>query len=126
MAASILIVFDIGSSSVRAAAFTIPGDSRTPTVIKETLQQRHCSFNEYGEGDPHIILLHVDTCLDAILTILDSISVSTDTQFTVNKIGFTSFAMSWLGVDELGTPVTPIYTYARRNDNSESAVNELR
>lgn len=92
-------------------------------MIEGTLQQQHYSFNDNGEGDAHLIISLVETCLACCLSSLDSII---GTEVIVAKIGFTSFAMSWLGVDASGEPVTPVYTYARRNDNSDISVNALR
>jgi sugar (pentulose or hexulose) kinase len=120
------IVFDIGSSSVRAAGFELHPDipSQNPVLIDGSLQQQQCSLNDRGEGDPFVIKKHLENCLDKCLE-----SIATymgPTSFSVERIGFTTFAMSWMGVDVNGDPVTPLYTYARRGDNSDVSVNSLR
>ena len=99
------IVFDIGSSSVRAAAFH---DDR---MIPGTLARESMALSGEGEGDAREILALLEACLDRCLAALRR-AVGPP---RVAAIGFTSFAMSWLGVDGDGEPVTPVYTYCRRS-----------
>ena len=110
------IVFDIGSSSVRAAAFH---DDR---MIPGTLARESMALSGEGEGDAREILALLEACLDRCLTALRR----TVGPPRVAAIGFTSFAMSWLGVDGDGEPVTPVYTYCRRSPRASRSVEALR
>ena len=44
----------------------------------------------------------------------------------VRAIGFSSFVMNWLGVDEEGNVKTPVYTYAQSGQSLSDAVERLR
>ncbi len=106
---TVIIVFDIGSSSVRAAALECHESG--PVIVDGTEVQKECSFSELGHGDVPEILEHIGACMDGCLQRARHYANGREKILRVSALGFSSFAMSWLGVDNAGDPVTPLYTY---------------
>ena len=99
----LILAIDLGSSSVRASAYQLNG-----ARLEETTEFRDTEQQVDGTFDPHI--LHelteevVDDCLARVREMPGAHSFI--------GVAWTSFAMSWLGVDLVGQPVTPVYTYS--------------
>uniref|UniRef100_K3W9T1 Carbohydrate kinase FGGY N-terminal domain-containing protein n=1 Tax=Globisporangium ultimum (strain ATCC 200006 / CBS 805.95 / DAOM BR144) TaxID=431595 RepID=K3W9T1_GLOUD len=137
--APIVIVVDVGSSSIRASCFALvpqPSSASATTVnasrsnsgvewvlINGSLQQLHSDcIDANGEADILQVAAKVETVVDGALQFLRA------TQLT-NKIvgvGFSTFAMNILGIDDKGSPVSPVYTYAGRRPSTAAHARELR
>ena len=99
----LILAIDLGSSSVRASAYLLNG-----VRLEETTEFRETEQLVDGTFDPH--MLHelteevIEDCLARVREIPGAHSFI--------GVAWTSFAMSWLGVDLVGQPVTPVYTYS--------------
>ncbi|MDE0199836.1 MAG: FGGY-family carbohydrate kinase [Caldilineaceae bacterium] len=99
----LILAVDLGSSSVRASAYHLDG-----TRLKGTTEFRNTEQSLDGTFDPHVL---TDLTEEVISDCLARVrKVTNEARFIA--AGWTSFAMSWLGVDSTGQPVTPIYTYS--------------
>lgn len=110
--APIVIVVDVGSSSIRASCFALlhhkpSGSSRSSSsihsdgvewvLITGSLQQLHSDcIDANGEADIHQIAAKVETVLDGALRFLRVTQLSSK----VVGVGFSTFAMNILGIDE--------------------------
>ncbi|CAK4093588.1 unnamed protein product [Aphanomyces euteiches] len=103
-----IVVIDIGSSSVRASAYVLYQD--TWTLVPGSLHQHKMrALASDGTAEFHVVKKVVEGVIDGTLQWL-----AQDGGFRVLAVGFSSFAMSLVGVDGQGTPVTPVLTYAGR------------
>ncbi len=99
----LILAVDLGSSSVRASAYLIDG-----TRLEETTGFRNTEQSADGTFDPHVLTgLTEEVISDCLARVRE---VTNDARFVA--AAWTSFAMSWLGVDASGQPVTPVYTYS--------------
>ncbi|TMW60366.1 hypothetical protein Poli38472_000408 [Pythium oligandrum] len=149
---ALLIVVDVGSSSIRASCFALVGaatgrgfqgkkycdgksasghktrDSAAEGVewvmLKGSLQQLKMDgiINSHGEADIHRIEKSVETVLDRVMEFVRAIGFSKH----VRGVGFSTFAMNILGVDHKGKAVTPVYTYAGRRPSTAGYARQLR
>ncbi len=99
----LILAIDLGSSSVRASAYRLDG-----ARLEESTAFRNTEQAVDGTFDPHRLTALteevIDDCLERVRNMTDA------TRFIA--VAWTSFAMSWIGVDPTGRPVTPVYTYA--------------
>ena len=116
---NVVMCFDLGSSSIRVAAFELKGASNPPSYLPSTLSAAPCVFNYSGEADPITFLDALENCITSSLEKLPELAV-------VKAVSITSFAMSWLGVTPDGDPATPVFTYARAHPDATRAVEDLR
>ena len=99
----LILAVDLGSSSVRASAYRLDG-----TRLEETTEFRNTEQSLDGTFDPHVL---ADLTEEVISDCLARVrKVTSNARFIA--AAWTSFAMSWLGVDSTGQPVTPVYTYS--------------
>ncbi|MXZ22975.1 MAG: carbohydrate kinase [Caldilineaceae bacterium SB0665_bin_25] len=114
----LILAVDLGSSSVRASAYLLNG-----TRLEETTEFRNTEQSADGTFDPHILTELTEEVISACLARARLLTVSP--RFIA--AAWTSFAMSWLGVDGAGRPVTPVYTYsdARSGPFADSLRQEL-
>jgi len=99
----LILAVDLGSSSVRASAFLLNG-----TRLEETTEFRNTEQSADGTFDPHVL---TELTEEVISSCLARVRLLTERPRFI-AAAWTSFAMSWLGVDRAGRPVTPVYTYS--------------
>ena len=126
-----VVVLDIGSSSVRVAAFTRgPDDVGKPVLIEGSLAAMPCALNGAGEGDPFETRRCLELCMDLCMEGLRQSYQHTGEAALYPRVASVccaSYAMSWLGVNSTtGHPCTPVYTYARADPSAPTAVEALR
>ncbi|RLN96086.1 hypothetical protein BBJ28_00005067 [Nothophytophthora sp. Chile5] len=93
--APVVIVVDVGSSSIRASCFALVAGAEW-VVVNGSLQQQHLdSIDVHGEADSAHIAATVERILDQALAFLRA------TQLTdrIVGVGFSTLAMNVLGVD---------------------------
>ncbi len=99
----LILVIDLGSSSVRASAYNLNAER-----LDDSTAFRHTEQALDGTFDPHILTALteevISDCLERVRNDRPSPRFA--------AVAWTSFAMSWLGVDRAGRPVTPVYTYS--------------
>ena len=99
----LILVIDLGSSSVRASAYMTNGERLEDASVSRGAEQA-----TDGTFDPHALTelteQVVGDCLERVR------SMGGDFRFIA--VAWTSFAMSWLGADRSGQPITPVYSYA--------------
>jgi gluconokinase len=116
----ICLCIDIGSSSVRCAAFAVPSCEK---VAGSDFQDQFSLLDrKTGVADVATIMEHVESTVCKCLHYLRKQGVES----SVKGVGFTSFAMNLVGVDSQGNAVTPVYTYADTNDSTAQMGVELR
>ncbi len=99
----LILAIDLGSSSVRASAYHLNG-----TRLEETTEFRNTEQAVEGTFDPQILTELTEAVIDDCLAHVRKLAGSNH----FIGVAWTSFAMSWLGVDPTGQPVTPVYTYS--------------
>ncbi len=115
-----VLVLDIGSSSTRALLY----DDRAQ-LIPGMVARRSFNFSVGPDGrseeDAVEAVARVMEVLDELTTRADSAKLS------VNVIGISAYASSLLCLDESGTPITPVYSYAdtRFAQDARALRNEL-
>ena len=99
----LILVIDLGSSSVRASAYNLNAER-----LDDSTAFRHTQQALDGTFDPHILTtLTEEVVSDSLASVR---RLRPGARFAA--VAWTSFAMSWLGVDREGRPVTPVYTYS--------------
>lgn len=98
------LVLDIGTSSVRCAVYR-----PNATVLAGTAARRPFAFAEDGTASMDLLAARTEEVIDECLARYRETAASIG---PLAVVGWTGFAMSWLGVDGEGAPVTPVYTYA--------------
>src|SRR5512145_1695581 len=98
-----ILVIDVGSSSARALLFDhqaecIPGAVACAPYQMTTTPSGAATF------DPLELRRQVETCIDTILQHPAAVDIQ--------AVGMATFVGNVLGVDAVGRPLTPIYTYA--------------
>jgi gluconokinase len=116
----ICLCVDIGSSSVRCAAFFVPSCSK----VAGSDFQDYFSVLDMATGVADVVTIqeHVESTVHRCLLYLRNKQVAC----RVKGVGLTSFAMNLVGVDSQGNAVTPVYTYADTNNLTTEAGVELR
>ncbi|KAK1936565.1 Gluconokinase [Phytophthora citrophthora] len=118
----VVIVVDVGSSSIRASCFALVSEAQW-VLINGSLQQQHVSsIDVHGEADGAKIEASVEKILDQTMDFLRA----TDLTEKIVGIGFSTFAMNVLGVDAKGEMVTPVYTYAGRRKTTAKWAKQLQ
>ena len=107
----LILVIDLGSSSVRASAYMTNGERLEDASVSRGAEQA-----TDGTFDPHALTelteQVVGNCLERVR------SMGGDFRFIA--VAWTSFAMSWLGADRSGQPITPVYSYADTRSGSHA------
>ncbi|ETL82158.1 hypothetical protein L917_17598 [Phytophthora nicotianae] len=118
----IVIVVDVGSSSIRASCFALVSEAQW-ALIDGSLQQQHVSsIDVYGEADGAKIAASVEVILDQTMEFLRV----TDLTQKIVGVGFSTFAMNVLGINANGSVVTPVYTYAGRRKATAEWAKEIQ
>ena len=99
----LILAIDLGSSSVRASAYHLNGPR-----LEETTEFRNTEQAVEGTFDPQTLTELTEEVIDDCLARVRKLAAKP--RFI--GVAWTSFAMSWLGVDPTGLPVTPVYTYS--------------
>lgn len=99
----LILAVDLGSSSVRASAYNLDG-----VRLEDTTAFRQTEQSVDGTFDPQVLAALTE---EVISDCLRRVRTLPGTHRFI-AASWTSFAMSWLGVDRAGRPVTPVYTYA--------------
>lgn len=111
----IILALDIGSSSIRCSAYDAKGDA-----VPDSLCSQSVRLQADGTLPTDKVRAGVEQVLDQCLALLRQQSLADG----IAAVSWASFAMSWLGVDENGRAVTPIFTYA--DNRSASYTKKLR
>ncbi|MBX3050390.1 MAG: gluconokinase [Caldilineaceae bacterium] len=98
------LVLDIGTSSVRCAVYR-----SNAVVLPGTAARRPVAFEEDGTANIELLADRTEEAIDECLTYYRETAAGIG---PLAVVGWTAFAMSWLGVNGAGAPVTPVYTYA--------------
>ncbi|ETV88969.1 hypothetical protein, variant 7 [Aphanomyces astaci] len=113
-----ILVVDIGSSSVRASAYVLRGD--TWTLVPGSLHQlKMRALANDGTALVHVIQQAVERVKDLTVAWLTQQGA-----FRIVGVGFSCFAMSLVGVNSDGKPVTPVLTYAGRCASQAKALSQ--
>ena len=99
----LILAVDLGSSSVRATAYQTNG-----LRLEGTTEFHPTEQSNDGTFDPGVLAVLTEEVITGCLKRVRSL----DGDFQFIAAAWTSFAMSWLGLDIAGKPVTPVYTYA--------------
>ena len=102
-ATDLILVIDLGSSSVRASAYRTDGERLDDASGSRSTQQ-----DADGTFDPHALVHLTEEAVGGCLSRLRG----RRREYRFIGVAWTSFSMSLLGVDRDGLPVTPVYTYA--------------
>ncbi|KAI9907380.1 hypothetical protein PsorP6_004707 [Peronosclerospora sorghi] len=102
----VVIVVDVGSSSIRASCFALVSEAQWILIDGSLHQQQVSSIDVHGEADCAMISAIVETILDRTIDFLRATNLTKK----LLGVGFSTFAMNILGVDTNGQVVTPIYT----------------
>ena len=103
--APLIIVLDVGSSSIRATAFAY-SKNQWHTIPNTNLQWKIKWTS----------MLNMESYLNSIDDIVSScLSSLTENGWTqeITAVGISSFVMNWIGVDKTGSIVTPLMTVCR-------------
>ncbi|MBK8022070.1 MAG: carbohydrate kinase [Chloroflexi bacterium] len=110
-----LLVLDIGSSSVRTSLF----DGQAEPIFGASISREHSldySIPGAAVCDARTLRGLIETCIDDLLT--------HPRAKYITAVCAAAFADSLVGLDERGTPLTPVYTYA--DVRASSAIPDLR
>jgi len=119
-----LLVLDVGSSSVRCCAYTLEDDttiSKAEVIITRPRMSVHPVTGKIRQVMG--LLDTINGCVDAVLDELASFTDSS-TGFAIKGVGFSSFVMNLIGIDECGNPVGDDMTLSYAC-NSEAVVEEV-
>lgn len=115
---ALVIVVDVGSSSIRASLYALVRKARYETnekpqevewvMLRGSMQQLVLEdiMDSNGEADIYRIENAVEAVIDRVLKYIRAAGLEEQ----VMGIGFSTFVMNFLGVDAQGVAVTPIYT----------------
>jgi gluconokinase len=122
----IILVIDIGSSSIRCSPYMITNESNGMiSVISDCVQKLAFKLSDMAD----ILQMSTVTGSDACLRIMGIMGVAVDKCIlslrtydrsfkAVHCIGISSLAMNIFGVDSENTPISPLFTYASKNSGS--------
>ncbi len=113
---SVVLAIDIGTSSVRALVCDVEGSALpgSESQIKYALETTQDGGAEFPAEALFTIMAQA---IDTTITWAETC----DVQFVA--VGITSFWHSLLGLDESGSPVTPVYFWA--DSRADATINEL-
>ena len=103
---SLVLTLDIGTSSVRCSAY-----DETAAYVETSRHVQAYRMDAEGTLPLPAVTAACEAVMDASLESLRVLQRSRQ----VVGVGISVFAMSWLGVDAAGSPVTPLYSYACRH-----------
>ena len=121
-----ILVVDVGSSSIRASPYEINQEKNSLHAhphAKCVIKIRSPKINEFGSAHPEAF---EKATRSAILECIKAMHVHNKNGFKILGLGFDCFVMNWLGVNEKGVPVTPLYTYADSHPGSRLAASRIR
>lgn len=116
---SLVLVVDIGSSSIRCSAYGVLEQGGEWTYVGGSMQQ--CKNNSLDQSVLEI-LERVDQVIDRCMKFLRDKHLGDQ----VVAIGFSSFVMNFIGLDGSGKVITPILTYANNNNETSKYATKLR
>lgn len=123
----LVLIVDIGSSSVRASIFDVEvlgAEHSPPFIIADVPVARSTNVGaaQGPDGSTNFDALagRVDAAIDGCLAELPP----NETR-PIAAIGMDTFVMNWLGVDEHGAVVTPVFTYADKAPTTPAHVEAL-
>lgn len=99
----LILTIDLGSSSVRASAYYTTG-----APVEGISEYRYIRQAADSTFDPNTITELTEQVVSDCLERLRELRG----EYRFLAVAWTSFAMSWLGVNRNGQPVTPVYSYA--------------
>ena len=100
---SVVLVVDIGSSSVRCSAF----DTKA-RMLPQTLRREKLSLSHTGTMDAS----QIKECTASVISQCLNGLREMPRPPRVLAVGMDSFAMSWLAVDRSGSAISEVFTYA--------------
>lgn len=126
----IIIILDIGSSSIRCSAYFRNKDSSVNT-ISSSFRKRSSVYPNTGKvrlvgyESSSSLLECIDECLDETLK---KIPAEVHGEFKIIGVGFTTFVMNLIGIDKNGCPVGEEATmsYACNNPDVTKQVDTLK
>jgi gluconokinase len=107
--ASLVLVFDIGTSSLRTALFTSAGERLLETTA-QAAYPLHTTADSGAEASPSILKSTAENCLRKTLGVYAHTASLRDAP--IIAVGGGCFWHSLVGVDENNGPLTPIITWA--------------
>ncbi len=110
-----VLALDIGTSSARCSAYDQSG-----TYLPDSRRVQMYRTAADGTLDLETVVRGCEKAIDGTLSLLRSVAPGQ----SVEGVGLSVFAMSWLGVDARGHAATPLYSYACRH--GASAAGQLR
>ncbi|MGB8649008.1 MAG: gluconokinase [Anaerolineae bacterium] len=111
----LLLVIDMGTSSLRALLFD--GAARAVDgVLARRTYQAHTTADGGAELDPEAMFQAFASALDEVLALAPGVEIA--------AVATSSLAASLVGVDEAGRPLTPLYLYS--DTRNAGAVEQLR
>lgn len=104
---SIILVFDVGSSSVKAGLY-----DKKANLIEESICQKKYSF-DYKKGgwveiSPICLISAVEDVIDETLKTARSLKLAKH----IHAVAFCTFVSNCIALDHNGLPLTPVITYA--------------
>lgn len=98
-----ILVLDIGSSSVRTMLFEA---NATPVFGALVMREHALDHDPDGAAtaDARVLRGHIEMCIDDLLT--------HPRAKRIGAVAAAAFADTLVGLDERGSPLTPVYTYA--------------
>ncbi len=108
-----LLSIDVGTSGVRAALFD---DAGVETMSNHARPRGEGALSDLGEFDVHALV-------DEVITTIDELLAATDTD-RIQIIAISTFWHSLVGVDQEGSPTTPLLSWA--DTRAARFANELR
>jgi gluconokinase len=108
-----LLSIDVGTSGVRAALFD---DAGAETMSSHARPRSQGALSDLGEFD-------ADSLVDEVIRTIDELLASSNTD-EIQFIAISTFWHSLLGVDENGSPTTPLLSWA--DTRAARFANELR
>ncbi|DAZ92855.1 TPA: hypothetical protein N0F65_012471 [Lagenidium giganteum] len=124
-ASPVVIVIDIGSSSVRASCFALvrDGDRAEWVLVAGSMKQTPLDcIDQHGCAQIAPVAQAVEEAMDHAVEFLRVTGLAAN----VAGVGFSTFVMNFLGVDAAGAPITPIFTYAGRRAETAECARHLR
>lgn len=113
------LAIDIGSSSVRCAAYTPDAEAVAGSGVHLKLFALDPAT---GRADAGALVSAVDEAVGKCMGLLRKVGLAK----LVRSIGFSTFVMNLVGTDGLGRAVTPVYTYADQHKQSAMHARALR
>ena len=121
-----ILVVDVGSSSIRASPYEVDSEKNSLHAYphaKCVIKIRSPRISEFGTANPVAFEKAAKT---SISECIKTMHVHNKNGFKILALGFDCFVMNWLGVNEKGVPVTPLYTYADSHPGSSAAASRIR